>query len=411
MTSYFDGPAQQSASRDKLAGLSELHQASGRGDLSKVQELLESSDIAIDARGKIDWVTPLHCAGRNGHALVCECLICRGADVNLRCRSGDTPLHGACANGHLMVVRALIAAGADLNAEGQSSRTAMHWACKFVAPAQAPDSAQELVQTLADAGAEIDQQDNAGYTPLHLAAQRGNTAVCALLLRIGADPGMLAAQSLTVLHSAAGQGRVQTCLLLVAKGADIHACNHWQQSPADLALCWGNEALADHLRCPLPPVLLGAGPDDQPTYIWSDSTKQEIQRCVQKLDSEWDRHMDNFAQCAHVGLTLVQQRGSSLPALLQPLAMKIIEFVFEPMTEDWLHWCTSNERCQAWGHFAMQPCGSGRTAMLLRRVALQAARATTQVRREIARAVRGWECQLLHKYLGFLESAEPHRCE
>ena len=309
MTSYFDGPAQQSACRDKLAGLSTLHQASGRGDLSTVQELLESGDIAsstVDARGKIDWVTPLHCAGRNGHALVCECLLGHGADVNKRCRSGDTPLHGACANGHLLAVRALLVAGADPNAEGQSSRAALHWACKC----GNPDVAQEMVQMLADAGAEIDQQDNAGYTPLHLAAQRGSTAVCALLLRLRADLGMLAAQNLTVLHSAAGQGRAQTCLLLVVNGADIYARNHWQQTPADLAACWGNVALAAHLRCALRPVLLGAGPDGLPTHVWSDSTKQEIQGCLQKLDGEWERHLDYFAHCARVGLTLMQQRGS-----------------------------------------------------------------------------------------------------
>jgi len=61
----------------------------------------------------------------------------------------------------------------------------------------------------------------ADQTPLSLAAQKGNTEVCRLLLEKGADTEAIDSSTWTPLHHAVNGGFLDTCRLLVESKAHI----------------------------------------------------------------------------------------------------------------------------------------------------------------------------------------------
>ena len=70
-----------------------LHIACGRGDLERVERLLEwKSDI--EAADEVGF-TPLHMASWKGHVQVVRELVRRGAKVGAKRKNGFTPLHDA----------------------------------------------------------------------------------------------------------------------------------------------------------------------------------------------------------------------------------------------------------------------------------------------------------------------------
>lgn len=65
------------------------------------------------------------------------------------------------------------------------------------------------------------------FTPLHAAAMHGQTAICEVLLREGAEVNVQTdPQKYAPLHSAAYAGHVDTIRILLANGADRDLLNH-----------------------------------------------------------------------------------------------------------------------------------------------------------------------------------------
>jgi ankyrin repeat protein len=84
----------------------ELHIATYKGDVWRVEELLEkgSDPNAQDYDGQ----TPLHTAASKGDVLIVELLLKHGADPNTQTKFGYTPLHLAAMEGHVDVVELLL---------------------------------------------------------------------------------------------------------------------------------------------------------------------------------------------------------------------------------------------------------------------------------------------------------------
>lgn len=113
-----------------------------------------------------------------------DALLAAGADCNARDAEGTSLLMLAAASGRLALVDALIRAGADVNSTDERGWTALMKACfNDDADRGFPD----VVQSLIDAGADIEAQIVYGTRPLMLAAGRGEAAVVDVLLRAGAD--------------------------------------------------------------------------------------------------------------------------------------------------------------------------------------------------------------------------------
>ena len=96
-------------------------------------------------------------------------------------------------------------------------RTVMHWAAE-------DESRAKLVGVIAarDAGL-VNAQDNAGCTPLHVAAQFGREAAMQALLAAGADTNAQDTCGGTPLHLAVQYGGEAVARALLAAGADTNA--------------------------------------------------------------------------------------------------------------------------------------------------------------------------------------------
>ncbi|KTD34903.1 Ankyrin repeat protein [Legionella moravica] len=91
---------------------------------------------------------------------------------------GNTLLHSAAVNGHLLMVQNLIARGAKTNARNDNNDSILHCAVR--------SGNIDLVRWLCHQYVPVNQQNEQGNTPLHLAVKMKNTSMVRCLLLYGA---------------------------------------------------------------------------------------------------------------------------------------------------------------------------------------------------------------------------------
>lgn len=94
----------------------------------------------------------------------------------------------------------------------------------------------DMLQKLVDLGAEINNQNHAGDTPLHVAVQRGDEPFVARLLEHGADPNIPNLDGVTAAHLAAGDGRVNLLHLLAGYGTIFEQQDNEGDTPLHYAV-------------------------------------------------------------------------------------------------------------------------------------------------------------------------------
>jgi hypothetical protein len=162
--------------------------------------------------------TPLYAAARRGHTSVVSALLLLGADPNAADELGRTPLSAACKQGHVAVVRRLaeqndmrhrngVLARFLPQREGEGEVEDEYRKAVAVAGASpaidldrptcigrtpffmaAEANSLEIVQTLADYGADWSAPENQGYRPVDAAAAQRADGIVELLERINAVP-------------------------------------------------------------------------------------------------------------------------------------------------------------------------------------------------------------------------------
>ena len=141
-------------------------------------------------------------------------------------------LHQLVRNSASDKIRAQAAQGANLNQQDVNGDTPLHWAVEAARP--------EMVKLLLELGAAPDVPDSVGRTPLFRAAEMGQTEVVAWLLDAGASPRSTNHIQQTPLHMACLYNRPQVVDLLLRKGADPNAVEQIsQRAPAHDACSYG----------------------------------------------------------------------------------------------------------------------------------------------------------------------------
>jgi hypothetical protein len=147
-----------------------------------VEHLITKYPHDVNADGGY-YVRPLMAALAGEYFQLADLLRHNGADPYVRGYMGMTPLHGAAFSGNLEVVRILIEYDpADINARDEDGSTPLLFA------SQCQDFKDgSVLQLLLEHGADVNVQDQIGWTPLHQASINGALEVVCLLLDHGAD--------------------------------------------------------------------------------------------------------------------------------------------------------------------------------------------------------------------------------
>ena len=142
------------------------------------------------------------------------------------------------------IENSLLDAGADMEVEDDWGMTPLQKAAR--------EGHTEIVNLLVNAGADITKKKNFHWgTPLHLAAQKGHTEIVKVLLDVGVDisreiGGMFIPvcerfykdwqddDGATPLHLAAKEGHIEIVKLLLDAGASTYIKNNNGESPEDL---------------------------------------------------------------------------------------------------------------------------------------------------------------------------------
>ena len=146
-------------------------------------------------------------------------------------------LFTAIRDGNLDQVAYLIKGGADIDVtEKGTGYGVMHFA------ALCQKNPEEMCKLLIELGADPEQESNDDITPLHVAAQTGNVAFAAALIKHG-EVDVDAEDDLdrTPLHIAIGAGQNGVAALLLQNGADANAEDDNDKTPLDYAKEGGNQ--------------------------------------------------------------------------------------------------------------------------------------------------------------------------
>jgi ankyrin repeat protein len=201
-----------------------------------------------------------HLAALRGDEAVLNELIAHGANLGLASSESNTPLSLAVMRSHENIVFALIKAGAPLDQRETLCRAAALSArvihlmlkrgvdfaglrdqvgntpCHIASRNKASDLA--VVQTLVrDARVDVRLTDHSDNTCCHLMAFSGNERALHWLLTSGVDFDLEARDNLqqTPLRDACAQLNIGCVRLLLAAGANVHAKNHFGQTPLHVA--------------------------------------------------------------------------------------------------------------------------------------------------------------------------------
>jgi len=218
-----------------------FRQSTNAGNVELVARLIDSGmDVNAATR---TGNTPLIHACAAGATAVVSLLLERGADVN-GCGEGvfnSPPIRAAAQSGEPSVVDLLLAHGADVNAVAPVDGTNA-----LIMAAIRGNTA--ILQSLLDAGADVNATNIQGATALHSAAQEGHSESVALLLKVGADPHASGLkQQVTPLFLAAQGGHVPVMRALVETGVDVNATNPDGYTPLHIAVLNDQSATTQYL--------------------------------------------------------------------------------------------------------------------------------------------------------------------
>lgn len=206
----------------------EMLQASQRGDVGRIRQLLSLDTTLVNAKGA-SGKTPLHWAAEKNYRELAELLLNLGANINAEISWGMTPLQWAANMGNRDVADVLLAHGAlpQLNM----------WCAAGLGMLGVVQSFWDSPNTLKPGAGQMRSRDLGngkwGKAPapedykdllsdaFYIASRNGHVEVARFLLKKGADINYRGFFGAPGLHWAAIHGHKQMVEFLIANGADL----------------------------------------------------------------------------------------------------------------------------------------------------------------------------------------------
>lgn len=242
-------------------GLNALHIASSNGSLQVVRKLVKL-DFAKCSSDKGVLCKPLLLAARGGYKDIVEFLLQNGASPTEEDTEGNSVLHLAAKFGQVKVIDMLWGKTPLNRTSVKNGMTAIHVAALYGQTevvqeflTRAPYSATLVSERPVQADGE-DEDDDYGFTSLHLAAQNGdNTLVRAITNHPGVRVDTVTGKAgRTALHIASMEGHIEVASTLISKAsALLQLTDNDGRAPLHLASANGHRELLT--------ILIGQGAD------------------------------------------------------------------------------------------------------------------------------------------------------
>lgn len=221
--------------------LTALHGAAKNGSISQVQLFLKhGAQVTPQLTSSM-----LYSAAEGHQKKMVAWLLSRGANVNHRGQGGETSIYGAIrserSNEDTSIVQLQLKAGANIENKDKQGVTPLSLAAGLCLP--------KIVKILIEHGADVHTKDNRRQTPLHKAVRclnRYNALEASMrLIEHGADSNARDLDGCTPVHVAANVHMSQVSLavlrVLLGAGGNIHTLSHDGKSPRDIIVRrWGN---------------------------------------------------------------------------------------------------------------------------------------------------------------------------
>uniref|UniRef100_A0A7S0HH37 Cyclic nucleotide-binding domain-containing protein n=1 Tax=Hanusia phi TaxID=3032 RepID=A0A7S0HH37_9CRYP len=174
----------------------------------------------------------------------------KGVGINACNYDGKTIMHMAAAEGNYRVVELLLEEGADKNQKDRWGNTPLQDA---VNANQGP-----VVQLLVQWKSTLNTEN--ASSRLCTAASQGDLETLKLWLEHGVDPNACDCDMRTPLHVAASEGYDKIVEYLIAKGSNVNAVDRWKFTPLQAAVAAGHVQVAEEIRSKDGLMKEGSGP-------------------------------------------------------------------------------------------------------------------------------------------------------
>lgn len=222
---------------EDFSGTSVLHYAAGYGHVD-VFKLLQQQGAKLDVRNKMQD-TILHIAIANDRKQIIELIIDK-VDVNAKNADGDTPLHYVTAAGTNDIFDLLITQkGLILDQKNNDGLTPIHIAIV--------KENVTLINKLIDAGVDINKGDDNTDFPIVYAVMKGLVDIYNLLVERGARLDVLKDTDHPFLNSALSKGQILMARKLILDGMDVNLADENGDTPLHYAAAIGDLDLYDLL--------------------------------------------------------------------------------------------------------------------------------------------------------------------
>ncbi|CAG9461879.1 unnamed protein product [Pedinophyceae sp. YPF-701] len=188
-------------------------------------------------------LSALHLAADAGRPSICKLLIDSGVDLMEPNNVGFTAAHIACIRSHLPVLRFLVdERNFPVNfILGEDRRGLLHYSAFY--------GSLLVLRFLLERGADPRLVTARGRGPLHFAAIRGHVDTAQCLIEVGGvDVNQRDNGGVTPLHMAAEHGAESVVRLLVQLGADVNARTNNEITPTRIATTFGHTAIVNFFR-------------------------------------------------------------------------------------------------------------------------------------------------------------------
>jgi ankyrin repeat protein len=167
--------------------------------------------------------------------------------VNISERSYDSqlpsPLHVAAQYGNVEIMDCLIKAGANVNEVDYNGDTPLFCAVANIET----EAVIHLIENVADVN--LCECGSKGRSPLHAAAEYGNLEILDCLIKAGANVNLLDSDSATPLFRAVTRDKTEAAIHLIRNGSDVNVCEgrFKGRSPLHAAAEYGQLEIMDCL--------------------------------------------------------------------------------------------------------------------------------------------------------------------